>query len=70
MGAGKHRKRLKAIERLAGVRIEKVEMAGNGHLRLTISGLSRVCFCASSPSDGNSHRQTARDIKRALKGSK
>ena len=65
---GRIRKHIKEIERLAGVRIASVAHTGSTHLRLLIVGLQQVVVCSATPSDRNSRKVVARDIKRLLKG--
>jgi hypothetical protein len=67
---GRIRKHVKEIERLAGVRIVLAGHTGGTHLRLAVCGLPRAVTCSASPSDCNSLKAAAQQIKRLLNASK
>lgn len=43
----------------------RIEQDGKSHIRLTLPNGRRLT-CALTPSDGNAHRQIARDIQRCI----
>ena len=62
----KLRKRLKEIEKLAGVAIEGAEVVGSGHVKLTIKGSKHRITISTSPSCPFANKHAAGDIRRAM----